>query len=353
MSNNNSQIAKEFIERKPVNKKLWSKVRGSSGWAAATNHGLVPPDGAARFSYDEDGTLWSYQQMELAKWLPDNVLLVNADEGPSNMTKDQQRTLRAAFRYCADMRVALVPFSALNRAGVTPRSVVVVDTTPDTEIRKDVVCRSKNCKEAGTKHTHERLVHFLGEVLFCAQQNRWDESTKEWRTVTEYYVSGLDRNDDPERRNFFLARLPQTERRPKTVDEGLALLRPKTVPVTALRQGEWFLVPCPDERFKPEQIIKDMKKVGRQYSEDIKPGAVLVSDDPKEQYDRMQAGGWGLYNRRDRHRATRMVCADAVYVSGMLRDAEHGSLKIGDGKTWHKVVRNLSEGSWRAGGYVD
>jgi hypothetical protein len=44
---------------------------------------------------------------------------------------------------------------------------------------------------------------------------------------------------------------------------------------------------------------------------------------------------------------------NSVYVSGMIRDSEHGPMKLGDGKTWYKVYRNLADGSWGASGDVD
>jgi hypothetical protein len=30
-----------------------------------------------------------------------------------------------------------------------------------------------------------------------------------------------------------------------------------------------------------------------------------------------------------------------------MRDEEHGALKLGDGKTWHLVVKNLAVAGWR------
>ena len=48
-----------------------------------------------------------------------------------------------------------------------------------------------------------------------------------------------------------------------------------------------------------------------------------------------------------------MYINGSVYVSGMVRDEEHTPLKLGNGKTWYQVVRNLSDGSWAAGGKVD
>lgn len=325
MSNHDTEIADDFVRRQPINKRLHSIVRESSGsWGGNYTHGMYPRTGAARFSYDEHGVLWSYEVMQLARWLPDGTLLVNGDDGLSNMTKAQQREMREAIKRHKPTKVALVP------------------------------CQSTKCADAGTPHKHPRKVHFLGEALFRVKRRAvWDEAKRTHVNRVDYFVSGLDRNDDPNRRNFFLAQLSAARPAPKTVDEALALLRPKGVPEDALRQGEWFLVPSPDKKFKPDQIIKDMKAVAKSNTEDLKAGVPIVSDDSKEQFERIKNGGWSMHARRERHRATRMVCNGAVYVSGMVRDAEHGALKLGDGKTWHKVVKNRAVGGWRAGGDVD
>lgn len=355
MSNNDTEIANDFVQRKPINKRLLSIVREKSygAWGSSPQHNLYPSPGAARFSYDEKGVLWSYEIMQLARWQSNDTLLVNGDDGPSNMTKAQQREMRAAIKRHPPAKVALVPFSALRAAGVQLDDVEIVDVTPDREIVQMVPCRNKKCEKAGTPHKHPRTAHFLGETLFRVKRGHWSDEHNKRIEYYAYFVSGLDRNDDPARRNFFLAQLPLVTRAPKSVDAALALLRPKGVPEDAPRQGEWFLVPAPNKKFKPDQIIKDMKAVGKVNTEDLKAGVPIVSDDSKEQFERMKSGGWRMYERRDRHRATRMVCNGAVYVSGMVRDAEHGALKLGDGKTWHKVVKNRAVGGWRAGGDVD
>lgn len=358
MARNDTEIANDFIQRKPINRRLLQVVRErvSGGfWGMTSRHNLYPRDGAARFSYDEAGVLWSYEAMELACWLPDGTLLVNGDAGPSLRTRDHQRELRDAIKRHEVAVVALVPFSAMRSARIDWRthSFQIIATTPDREIEQLQICRNKKCSEAGALHRHPHKVHFLGETLFSVKRAHWDEKRNGYVSRYDYFVSGLDRNDDPKRRNFFLAQLPASRSAPKTVDEALALLRPKGVPEDVPRQGEWFLVPAPEKKFKPDQIIKDVKSVAKSNSEDLKAGVPVVSDDSKEQYERIKNGGWSMYSRRDRHRATRMVCNGDVFVSGMLRDAEHGPLKLGDGKTWFKVVKNRAVGSWRAGGDVD
>jgi hypothetical protein len=359
MGKHDDTIANDYVLRKPINKKLHSIVRasGGSGWNGSPKHGLHPREGAARFAYDEKGDLWSYGRMSLARWLDDGTLLVNGDEGPSLMTKAQQRALRDAIKRHDIEKVAIVPFSAIRAAALEPQFIRIVATTSDRHIEKNFPCRDKKCKAAGTPHTHPRLVHFLGETLFQANTTEWIQTKEGPRAKTRetYFVSGLDRNDDPQRRNFYLARLPPCSKAnaPKSVEAALERLRPGDVPSDALRQGEWFLLPDSQKKFKSEQILRNMKQVTPHANEDYLTGVPIVSADPKDQLERMRNGGWRMYSRRDRHRATRMVCNGSVYVSGMLRDAEHGLIKLGDGKTWFKVVRNTAVGSWRAGGDVD
>jgi len=355
MAQNDAQIARDFVLRKPINKKLLNRVRfpkkGLSGSNSNTTHGMYPREGAARFSYDEQGCIWSYEAMELGRWLPDGTLLINGDNGASMRTREHQEELRSAIKTAKVERTAIVPYSALRAASVRPNQIEIVATTPDREIPRTEVCRKTLCNDTTPKHTHTRMVHFLGETLFKAERRAWDDATHNYEYYSVYFVCGLDRNDDPARRNFFLAQLPEGVK-PTTVDEALDALRPNDVPADALRQGEWYFLPT-DKKFGASQVIKNVKAIAKSLTEDIAHGVPIVSDDSETQYQRLQEGGWNLYARRKRHRASRMVCSDAVYVSGMIRDEEHDLLRLGDGKQWFRVVRNLSPGSWKAGGDVD
>jgi hypothetical protein len=336
MSKLNSAIANDYVLGKPLNTRLLSKLSDR-----------------ARFSYDEYGVLWSYEVIQLARWLPNGILLVNADEGPSKTTREQQKELREAIKQHGLSKVAYIPYSALRAAGLIPDDVILVDVTPDREIETLIPCRNKKCAQAGTPHKHLQKKHFLGETLFRIKRETWDNTKNKYFTSYVYYVSGLDRNDDPERRNFFLVQLPSARPDPTTVDEALALLRPKDVPKDALRQGEWFLISMPEKKFKPDQIIKNWQDISKSNIKEYKKGVPILSDNAKIQFEYMQGVDGLIYRRHNRHRATRMVCDDGVYVSGMLYDADHSTLKLGNGKTWFKVVKNRAVNSWRAGGNVD
>jgi hypothetical protein len=175
--------------------------------------------------------------------------------------------------------------------------------------------------------------HFLGEVLF--------------RHNDRLYVSGLDRNDDPARRNFYLARLPAGAK-PKTVDEALRALRPKGLPSNALRQGEWFLV-------KSKVDAKGLTvHTSTAFSGKGVPILSANGGDMCRAIEPATTAPWMWRGRTERHVASRMtVIDDNVYVSGMLRDAQHGPMKLGDGKEWFRVVRNVADSSWGANGDVD
>lgn len=355
MAQNDAQIARDFVLRKPINKKLLNRVRfpkkGLSWSNSNPTHGMYPREGAARFSYDEQGCIWSYEAMELGRWLPDGTLLINGDNGASMRTREHQSALRSAVKTEKLERTAIVPYSALRAAGVRPNQIEIVATTPDREVERTEVCRKASCPDPTPKHTHTKMVHFLGETLFKVERRAWDPELDLYTPYFAYFVCGLDRNDDPMRRNFFLAQLPEGVK-PTTVDDALNALRPNDVPADALRQGEWFFLPT-DKKFGASQVIKNVKAIAKSLTEDIAHGVPIVSDDSGTQYQRLQEGGWNLYARRKRHRASRMVCSDGVYVSGMIRDEEHDLLRLGDGKQWFRVVRNLSPGSWKAGGDVD
>jgi hypothetical protein len=257
-------------------------------------------------------------------------------------------------------KTALIPYSAFR--GAYPYTatryflgVDIVATTPDKTITKVERCRgyryqrdydnggyrpvscwhnsddkNRNRHEDGS-HDYDRSYHFLGETLF--------------KVKDDYLVCGLDRNDDPHKRNFFLAKLPKG-RKPKTVDAALDALRPQNVPVGSPRQGEWFLVPWKKLSVKPDNMVfnvLDGKKVKLPLI--TEHGDILLASKNVD----------NEFNRRwNRHVPTHtIIVGGKVYVRGFLRDVEHGKIRIGDGETWHRVIKNKAAGSWAATGEVD
>jgi hypothetical protein len=323
-------IANEFVAGKEPNKKNFIKINGSNGW---NNNGrLSPTYGCYRFSHGGN-RLWSYERFKVGIRLTDKVgpcIIINADDGPSKMTRQHQSELRAAVNE-AKIRHAYLPFSTLASAGISPEGIQIVHITNDKNL--STIKKDKN----GNEYTSN--THFLGETLFRHSY---------FGNKSIYYVSGLDRNDNPSKRNFYLARL--IGRKFKTVDEALDSLRPKNVPKDSLRQGEYFFVPV------NINVKKDLVCSSYTLFENVNKGIPIISDDGEILSTELY--GSFMYNalsrRKGRHVATRIfIDKKNVYASGMVRDIKHSALKLGDGKQWFKVVRNTADGSWGATGEVD
>ena len=231
-------ICKAFVEGKKIEKKWRSRVSGGMQGPLYARKGVVRLD----VTYNPDGvsSLRSYEHYALAVRLPDGQIILNGDNAPTVTSRKQQGELRSVLR---DVPRVIVPFSALLAAGIRLNDLEIVATTPDRETETWRKCPCKKpwhatpqdgfieVREDGT-HYVKHTDHFLGEVLF-----------RERRFPDRFYVSGLDRNDEPRRRHFYLARLPPGAS-PKTVDEALEALKPEALPATGwLRQGEWFFVP--------------------------------------------------------------------------------------------------------------
>lgn len=161
------------------------------------------------------------------------------------------------------------------------------------------------------------------------------------------YLSAFDHNEA--REVYFLCELPRTSA--STVDEAFEALKPKEVVsaeaagLTPQRQGDIFAIPT-------AYTTKELKSRG----EVVKRPHVLGTN----------------------HTATEVVItSEGTYARGILRhepggwrDADHARIKLGDGKTWHRLVKNTVPGdggssgnmtarqsgqsrAWTMGGQVD
>lgn len=339
--------AKKFVDLVGPNNGGWGGGRGGA-------RSMWSREGTPRVGYRDDGCLYSYDMPLALRTTYDGkpFIIINGDGSPTMQTSKHQRELRSVLQdgFVVDpgadhwakgkelddegrpgrgwktvrpkmidsstkLPHAFIPFSILDRPSIRLRDIRVISVTADFEIKKTVPDREKG----GTKVI---TLHFLGETLFR------DASTN------RIYVCGLDRNDDPSSRMFYLAQLPRGAE-PKTVDEALAALRPEGLPKSTKRQGEWFLVPEPRYKAAKAEIIKKVP---------------IISDKPAEQADEREQE-----RRADRHVATHMHLNGAVRVRGRLLDDEHDTLKLGD--VWHRVVKNLAPQGWRydkaAGARVD
>ena len=329
MAQNDTEICRRFVAGEELKKSLLSRTKDNG-----FHRHLVRDVGVARLSFCQAYTnateLLSYERFLLAVRIQKDkqpFVILNADTPPSRTTNEHQREIRSAVKR-TKMRFCFLPFSALRAAQIPPSEVEIVHTTEDREVK---VMRKYRNRSTGEVKEEEVIVHYLGETLF--------------RHAERLYVSGLDRNDDPDKRKFFLTRLPEGSKA-KTVDQALIALRPKRLPKDALRQGEWFFVRA-DVRPEKDAILREHEA----HSGEKKRGVPILFDDSEQMRDMVYT--WEMRNRSGRHVATRVYLNGKVFVSGMVRDEEHNPLKLGDGREWFRVVKNLADGSWGATGDVD
>lgn len=293
------EICEAFLRGTPwdnVPKKFKKKTKATPGGWGGFNRDLQPPDGTLCLSY-QGRQLMSYEHWDLA-WICGNHVVVNGDAAPSKRTDIQRRALFEAIKVVG-MPSATIPFTTLREAVVDPKHINVMDVKQDFTITRTRVIKGE---------VVSRELHFLGECLFeDLRGNR--------------YLSGLDRNDDPQKRMYYLCRLP-TLPFVKTVDEALESLRPDYVRVGTPRQGEWFFVPQPGLK---------LKSTGKY---------AIVSDMADGQWNDLRR----LHSRR--HVASSLALySGGVYVKGTVTDAEHSMLRLGS--VWHKVEANRAIQGWR------
>lgn len=181
--------------------------------------------------------------------------------------------------------------------------------------------------------------HWLGESVFRASYTRYlgrDQGHETRRHA--YFLSAFDTNEA--RPLYFLAQLPDGAR-PQTVDAAREALKPPEVLAAeragraVQRQGDVFAIP---QEGAPTRLF---------------PG-------PSQRMAMVL---------RVNHRATEVRVADGrTYARGRLyhvrRPAEHATIQLGDGKTWHLLVRNTvpvhqagnfppNVRAWSMGGRVD
>lgn len=306
--------------------------------------GHMAERGTSRLWYDASGRLFSYA-MCLGLWTTDvrgeRLFLVNGDGSPTQATNRHAREVR---KYLEDvsyedhdvegrgLRVttlrphAIVPFSVLRSAGIEFDQLTILDATPATVRVREEPCRRRSCDTPG-EHTHTHEDHFLGETLLKDRMGN-------------VFLSGLDRNDEPRKRSFYLCQVSRwaDKKKPMSVEAAISALRPEGLAEDTPRQGEWFFVPEPG--YKPAKNV---------YRERRLP---IVSANAREQIDAAQAftdeKGRTVHripNRDGRHVATTLVVNGAVYAKGLVHDREHSTLRLGD--TFHRVVKNRAVEGWR------
>lgn len=330
-----------FIKDLPFEKK----------WCPITSARFAVPYRTLEYGEDRKWLIAGRNRIRLALRVPGTIIL-NADLYPSRGRNDQigemQSFLRSAFVGQPKGSHVLIPFAALRPAHIPMEDIRFIDRTFDTYTKRRVVCQKKYCRERPTYyhnayeelhelpnggHTVLHDIHRAGESFFSVGDRR--------------FVCGFDRNDGLKRSSFYLTELPPSGKKAKTVDEALLTLRPPGLPETTLRQGEWFFVPTgiPTKDFG-EEVRTEWHS---------KKGVPIVTADAEDLNRRFQQGDDEMDRRRRdrRHVASKVTTGRHVYAAGTVKDVQHDDLRLGDGKEWFRVVKNLAVNGWTSNGKVD
>lgn len=324
-------------------------------------------DGTARYLSDNSNTVHVYHyggeariyswgsHFEMARWVKPVTTGRRADRHAGFWLLNGDRVSVSTDRHQSEVRsaveatgapVLILPFTPLNRAGIDLATIVPVEITADRWEPK-IVTRDEAVRRFSTPGSLDyyigdgdvidlhngtykiiRGTHRLGESVFHASYETRERKPRdvypmdvwnnyEYVTVraSAYFLSGFDAQERT--RHYFLAQLP-AKAKPVSVKDAFEILRPAVVknadiwghPVT--RQGDIFAVPT-------EFTTRNLTKAGGTI---VKAGHLLGQ----------------------RHTATAVieVPSGKTYARGTLTHTggEHRRQRMGDGKTWHLIVKN-------------
>lgn len=291
--------------------------------------------------------------------------LLNGDRwsgrrGWGQSTTSMQTAVQALVRDTG-LPFLIIPFSALDQAGIKHNSITAVETLPDrytseTRTRPEAPSKwdlgdthyTRNWQQLpGGDWSYEIKVHHLGETVFTANYQYWHREPAymdlthrmvhpagQYVSGSAYFLSAFDENE-PGFGLYFLTQLPEGAK-PQTVAEAREALKPPQVIEAesgsreVLRQGDVF-------------AVRSTRQT-RELNAPSTPSAYVlgvnhqVTEVRKDEYG--VTYGRGFMRHRPREAGRR---------------PEHRTLKLGDGKTWYQLVKNtVPEGrSWSVGGQVD
>jgi hypothetical protein len=305
--------------------------------------------------FAEDRSLYSYgHHFELARIMPSpsgdprGWWLVNSDTY-SVSTSNHQRITRSALGF-SHLPMILLPFSALDAAGIDLETIRSVDILPD---RYDYVahtgpeCDMPRFQDAGEIRrnvfhgdgtaTWHVAVHRMGESVFTASYVERGKGYADYSRAA--FLSSFDAQES-RRRGYFLCQLPDVP--VSTVAEAYDALKPAEVKHyeasggTVTRQGDIFALPMPHltTRDLDGPTLHSGRLLGTSHIATEVRVVRAIGSDPVVTYAR----GWL------RHRPERS-----------WNRPQHSPRKMEDGRTWHRIVKNtVAEGrSWQVSGGVD
>lgn len=385
---------------------------------------IIPSnDNRSLYSYGSHFTL--VRLMPANRQAPSGWWLLNGDTYSSS-TSGHQRIVRRAVE--KDGRpYAIVSFDAMASAGIDRETVTIVEALPDRTLTiehsganlndvpeylrewKDYSypdeCVETGCSGENTftiygggehttmcRHRGQRMTitsaprysqdesgryhwtedrHVLGETVFSANVREVRHDSEGRRVQVEYAAMFLSAFDHQESHlHYFLAELPPQAseyRREgehwavRTVADAFRVLRPATVleadtaGVEVTRQGDMFAVPHPDLTTRRLTELGAVRERGGRIdgSSHTATETAVVPADP-------------FTGRKEATFARGMLWHRPVGFRNPRTDPGHRRQRMGDGKAWHRVVRNtvprmavgntardVRPRSWTRGGNVD
>lgn len=358
-------------------------------WVAREMGEHTGPNFSARRSnlWGTDGHLYSYgTHFELARPIRDRGRVVgwlaNGDRVSVSTDRHQRITRNALAR--TGLPIIIVPRDALSSAGImldTIRPVEITDdrfetiphrayALPEGEIEKSVMTGTRITIETDDDGravyvwtTHR---HWLGASLFrAAVRTGSSPRARRWA----YFLSAFD--DQETRPLYFLAELPRGAR-PETVADAFEALKPETVKAAEMmgrditRQGDIFAVAMPGITTrglrKDGAVIETgpRRKLVTRWRDLYTAEGDILTGDPvwHDEYAAGRIGetveafpdrgrGWRALLGQN-HYATEVARMPdgTTYARGTMthdpagRDRDHAQRKMGDGKTWHLIVKN-------------
>lgn len=261
----------------------------------------------------EENVLYSYSYHFALALRCRNGYVLNGDSYSISTSHHQSITRRHAQR----KKHCIIPFSALQNAGIKPEHIIIVNVTEDSY-------ETWTRKNPDTGETEEYRVHHLGASLI--------------KHKNKLFLSSIDATS--KNHQFFLVEL-----RSKTlsnVDEAYRDLAGNLsdeqyqmyLSGQIKRQGEYFLEPCPE--ISTAHLKQQIKTI---YNGSEEPGNILRCFD--------LSGGDG----HPHHARDAIISKQDIYIRGTLRHREHKMISMGP--IWHKVYENTAKHSWSADGNVD
>lgn len=325
----------------------------------------IPSTTHNRVKVYEADAIYSYgSHFQMAKLIRNKdrspkFVLINGDTFSVSTTRHQGHVRDALRQYAGEIPTLIIPFTALDRAGIIRESIEILDTKGE---GRDVTIRESKSLPRDVKLKTDGIYHDFdnGHYHYTMPEggvltNSWnhevrlgDDGIYRWRSVRHWlgdslisaklewshdrsqrrvkFLSSFDRQET--NRLYFLCQLPRTAA--VTFDDAIEALKPDPVVLaegmgrTVTRQGDMFAVPI------AKLTKRDLTKSGAKFSVSAKSVPLIGTSHTATLIATMPDGT--QYARGTMYHKPSLVTWG--------REPEHRSQKMGDGKTWHLIVKN-------------